>query len=47
MYIPNQQVMQHIEPMVVEQQAIEWIIENVQTKTKKISFNEFMNSPAS
>ena len=47
MYMSNPQVMQQIEPMVVEQQAIEWIIENGQTKTKKISFKEFMNSPAS
>jgi trigger factor len=47
MYMSNPQVMQQIEPMVVEQQAVEWIIENGKTKAKKISFKEFMNAPAS
>ncbi len=47
MYMSNPQIMQQIEPMVVEQQAIEWIIENGATKAKKISFKEFMNAPAS
>ena len=47
MYMSNPQVMQQIEPMVVEQQAIDWIIENGKSKTKKIAFKEFMNAPAS
>ena len=47
MYMSNPQVMQQIEPMVVEQQAIDWIVEHAQTKSKKISFKEFMNAPAS
>jgi trigger factor len=47
MYLSNPQVMQQIEPMVVEQQAINWIIENAATKDKKVSFKEFMNPPAS
>jgi trigger factor len=47
MYMSNPQVMQQIEPMVVEQQAVEWIIENGKSKAKKISFKEFMNAPAS
>ena len=47
MYLSNPQIMQQIEPMVVEQQAIEWVIENGTTKVKKISFQEFMNAPAS
>ena len=47
MYMSNPQILQQIEPMVVEQQAIEWIIENGKTKAKKISFKEFMNAPAS
>ena len=47
MYMSNPQVMQQIEPMVVEQQAINWIIDNGKTKDKKISFKEFMNTPAS
>ena len=47
MYLSNPQVMQQIEPMVIEQQAIDWILENGKVKPKKISFGEFMNPPAS
>ena len=47
MYLGNPQVMQQIEPMVIEQQAIDWIVENGKSKAKKISFKEFMNAPAS
>jgi trigger factor len=47
MYLSNPQVMQQIEPMVVEQQAVNWIIENGKTKEKKVSFKEFMKPPAS
>jgi trigger factor len=47
MYMSNPQVMQQIEPMVVEQLAIDWIVENGKTKTKKVSFKEFMNPDAS
>lgn len=47
MYMSNSQVMQQIEPMVVEQQAINWIIENGKSKDKTVSFKEFMNPPAS
>lgn len=47
MYMSNPQIMQQVEPMVVEQQAINWIIDNGKTKDKKISFKEFMDTPAS
>ncbi len=47
MYLSNPQVMQQIEPMVIEQQAIDWILENCKVNPKKISFEEFMNAPAS
>ena len=47
MYMSNPQVMQQIEPMVVEQQAVNWIIDNGKTKDKKVLFKEFMNPPAS
>lgn len=47
MYLSNPQVMQQIEPMVAEQQAIEWIAANGKNKTKKVKFSEFMNPPAS
>lgn len=47
MYLSNPQVMEQIEPMVIEQQAVDWILENGKVKAKKISFGEFMNPPAS
>ena len=45
MYMKNPQVMQQIKPMVLERLAIEWIIKNGSSKSKKISFKKFMNSP--
>jgi trigger factor len=47
MYLGNPQVMEQIEPMVIEQQAIDWIVENGKSKAKKISFKDYMNAPAS
>ena len=47
MYLSNPQVMQQIEPMISEQLAIDWILENGNVKAKKISFKEYMNAPAS
>ncbi len=47
MYLGNPQVMQQIEPMVVEQMAIEWLLENGKVKSKKIAFKDYMNAPAS
>ena len=47
MYMANPQVMQQIEPMVVEKKAVEWLLENGQTKAKKVSFKDYMNPPAS
>ena len=47
MYLGNPQVMQQIEPMVVEQKAIDWLLENGKAKKKKVSFKDYMNPPAS
>ena len=47
MYLGNPQVMQQIEPMVVEQKAVEWLLENGKAKKKKVSFKDYMNPPAS
>jgi trigger factor len=47
MYLGNPQVMQQIEPMVVEQKAVEWLMENGKAKTKKVTFKDYMNPPAS
>jgi trigger factor len=43
MYLGNQQVMAQIEPMVLEDQAVDWLIEHGVAKTKKIGFQEYMN----
>ena len=34
-------------PMVVEQKAVEWLLENGKLKKKKVSFKDYMNPPAS
>jgi hypothetical protein len=41
-YLGNPQVMERIEPLVMEEQAVEWIIENGAEKKNKISFKEYM-----
>ena len=41
-YLGNPQIMQQIEPMVLEEQAIDWIIRNGKEKKKKIGFGEYM-----
>ena len=45
MYLGNPQVMQQIEPMVVEQKAVDWLLENGKAKKKKVSFKDYMNPP--
>ncbi len=47
MYMANPQIMQQVEPMVVEQKAIDWLLENGKVKSKKVSFKDYMNPPAS
>jgi len=42
MYLGNPQVVQQIQPMVLEQQAIDWLLENGKTTTKKVTFTEYM-----
>ncbi len=44
MYLGNPQVMQQIEPMVLEQMAIDWLLEHGKVKKKKVSFSDYMNS---
>ena len=43
MYLSNAQAMQQIEPMVLEQTAVEWLIEQGQVKDRKVSFTDYMN----
>lgn len=42
-YLADPQVMAQLEPMVIEEQAVDWIIKNGKEKTKKIGFKEYMN----
>ena len=44
MYLGNPQVMQQIEPIVLEQTAIDWLLQNGKVKLKKVSFSDYMNS---
>jgi trigger factor len=41
-YLGNQQVMASIEPMVLEEQAVDWLIENGVEKSEKVSFKKYM-----
>lgn len=43
MYMGNPQFMQQIQPMVLEQQAIDWLLENGKTSKKKVAFSAYMN----
>ena len=47
MYMSNPQILQQVEPMVVEQLAVDWLLEHGKVKNKKISFKDYMNPPAS
>ncbi len=41
-YLSNQQVMAQIEPMVLEEQAVEWLVEHGDRKSRKVSFKDYM-----
>jgi trigger factor len=41
-YLANAQIMASVEPMVLEEQAIDWLIQNGEEKVNKVSFKEFM-----
>ena len=43
-YMSNPQVVQQIEPVVLEQRAVDWLVENGKVKEKKVSFTEYMDS---
>jgi len=44
MYMSNPQIVQQIQPMVLEQQALDWLLENGKTTTKKVAFKDYMNA---
>ena len=43
-YMANEQIMAQVEPMVLEEQAVEWLTETGTVKAKKINFKEYMAS---
>jgi trigger factor len=43
MYLGNQQLMAQIEPMILEDQAVEWLVEHGVAKSRKVGFKEYMN----
>lgn len=44
MYMNNPKLLQQVEPTVLEQVAIDWLITNGTTKSKQVSFTDYMNS---
>ena len=44
MYMSNPQIVQQIEPMVLEQQAIDWLAENGKVTDNKVAFTDYMNA---
>ena len=44
MYMSNPQIVQQVEPMVLEQQAIDWLMENGKMTVRKVAFAEFMDT---
>ena len=42
-YLANPQIMAQFEPLVLEEQAVDWLIGNGVEKTNKVSFKEYMN----
>lgn len=41
-YMSDPQIMAQFEPMILEEQAVDWLVSNGSEKTKKVSFKEFM-----
>jgi trigger factor len=41
-YMSDPQIMSQFEPMILEEQAVDWMVENGKVKTKKVSFKEYM-----
>jgi trigger factor len=42
MYVSNPEIVQQVEPMVLEQQAIDWLMENGKVSEKKVTFSKYM-----
>lgn len=44
MYMKSPDIRKQIEPVALEQVAVDWLVEHGKSKTKKVSFTEYMNS---
>lgn len=44
MYMGNPQILQQIEPMALEQKAVDWLLDNGTVKSKQVAFTDYMNS---
>ena len=44
MYMNNPQVRQQVEPVVLEQMAFDWLLDQGKVKSKKVKFKDFMNA---
>lgn len=42
MYMSNPQIVEQVEPMVLEQQAIDWLMEHGKVTVRKVAFTEYM-----
>jgi trigger factor len=43
-YLGNPQVMTQIEPIVLEEQAVDWLVEQGKVRTRKVGFKEYMKA---
>ncbi len=43
MYVSNPEIVRQIEPLVLEQQAFDWLLDKGKTTTKKVAFTEYMS----
>ena len=44
MYMGNSQIRQQLEPQVLEQMALDWLLEHGKVKDRTVSFSEYMNT---
>ena len=42
MYMNNPQIRQQIEPVALEQLAVDWLLENSKVTTKNVTFTKYM-----
>ena len=42
MYLQNPQIRQQIEPVALEQMAVDWLVENSKVTSKKVTFTDYM-----